>query len=219
MFGAGAIPGSRFAGRFGPMAMGARGRRGPGSWEFGRGSGFGFPFGGFRSGRFGPPMGRRGPRVGRGDVRAAVLVLLAEKPLNGYQIMQELAQRSQGLWRPSPGSVYPALQQLEDEGLVQAGESEGRRTFHLTDAGRAYIEAHGDELTAPWEAVSDSVDEGLMELRDLIFQVGGAVMQVAHAGTDAQVATAKKVLTETRRALYRILADEDEDAETESAPE
>jgi DNA-binding PadR family transcriptional regulator len=136
------------------------------------------------------------------------LTLLSEKPLNGYQVMQELAERSHGLWRPSPGSVYPALQQLEDEGLVRAEESEGRRTFQLTDAGRAYVEAHKDEVAAPWDAVSESVDEGLIELRDLIFQVGGAVMQVAHAGTEAQVARAKEILTETRRALYRILADE-----------
>ena len=187
-----------FGGRF---AMGGRGRRG-GPWGFGRGALF--PFG-----RFGPPMGWRGPRVGRGDVRAAVLALLAEKPLNGYQVMQELAERSQGFWRPSPGSVYPALQQLEDEGLVRAEESEGRRTFQLTDAGRAYVEAHKDEVTAPWETVNDSVDQGLVELRDLIFQVGGAVMQVAHAGSEAQVGKAKEVLTEARRALYRILADED----------
>src|SRR5207237_7742846 len=110
---------------------------------------------------------------------------------------------------PSPGSVYPALQQLEDEGLVRAEESEGRRTFQLTDAGRAYVEAHKDEVTAPWETVNDSVDQGLVELRDLIFQVGGAVMQVAHAGSEAQVGKAKEVLTEARRALYRILADED----------
>jgi len=192
-----------FGGRF---AMGGRGRRG-GPWGFGRGAGF--PFGGFPFGRFGPPMGWRGPRVGRGDVRAAVLALLAEKPLNGYQVMQELAERSQGFWRPSPGSVYPALQQLEDEGLVRAEESEGRRTFQLTDAGRAYVEAHKDEVTAPWETVNDSVDQGLVELRDLIFQVGGAVMQVAHAGSEAQVGKAKEVLTEARRALYRILADED----------
>jgi DNA-binding PadR family transcriptional regulator len=147
--------------------------------------------------------------VGRGDVRAAILGLLAEKPLNGYQVMQELSERSHGLWRPSPGSVYPALQQLEDEGLVRAEESEGRRTFQLTDGGRAYVEAHKDEIGAPWEAVTDSVDEGLIELRDLIFQVGGAVMQVAHAGTDEQVTKAKEVLTEARRALYRILADQE----------
>jgi DNA-binding PadR family transcriptional regulator len=211
MYRSGTILGPWFRGRFGPMAMGGRGRRGPGSWEFGGGPRL--PFGGFPFGKFRPPMGWRGPRVGRGDVRAAILVLLSEKPLNGYQIMQELGQRSRGLWRPSPGSVYPALQQLEDEGLVLADESEGRRTFHLTDAGRAYVEEHKDEVSAPWEAVSDSVDEGLIELRDLIFQVGGAVMQVAHAGTDAQVARARQVLTDTRRTLYRILADEDTEGE------
>jgi DNA-binding PadR family transcriptional regulator len=191
------------------MFMGARGRGGPGPWGFGGGPGFP-PFGGFfHFGRFRGPMGWRGPRAGRGDVRNAVLALLSEHPLNGYQVMQELAQRSRGLWRPSPGSVYPALQQLEDEGLVRAEETEGRRVFQLTDAGRAYVEAHKDEFSAPWEAVSGSVDEGLIELRDLIFQVGGAVMQVAHAGTEAQVARARQVLIDTRRALYRILADED----------
>jgi len=193
------------------MAMGGRGRRGPGSWEFGGG-----PFGGFHFGRFRSPGGWRRPRVGRGDVRTAILVLLSEKPLNGYQVMQELGERSRGLWRPSPGSVYPALQQLEDEGLVRAEESEGRRTFQLTDAGRAYVEAHKDEISAPWEAVSGSVDEGMIELRDLIFQVGGAVMQVAHAGTDAQIARAKEILTETRRSLYRILADEEPEGDAQT---
>ncbi|MBO0682877.1 MAG: PadR family transcriptional regulator [Candidatus Dormibacteraeota bacterium] len=179
------------------------GRRGP--WGFGRGSGM--PFGGFGGGFRGP--GWRGPRVGRGDVRAAVLALLSERPLNGYQIMQELAQRSRGIWRPSPGSVYPALQQLEDEGLVRAEEREGRRVFLLTDSGRAYVEEHRGEYTAPWDAVSDSVDEGLVELRDLAFQVAGAVMQVAHAGSEAQVARAKAVLGDARRALYRILAEDE----------
>src|SRR5438309_6978052 len=188
----------------GRMFMG--GGRGPESWGIGGGPGFP-PFGGFfHPGRFRGPRGWRGPRVGRGDVRAAILVLLSEKPLNGYQVMQELGQRSRGLWRPSPGSVYPALQQLEDEGLVRAEEKEGRRVFQLTDAGRAYVEAHKEEFSAPWETASEGVDQGLVELRDLAFQVGGAVMQVAHAGSEAQVARAKQVLTDTRRALYRILA-------------
>ena len=191
----------------GRMFMG--GRREPESWGFGGGPGFP-PFGGFfHPGRFRGPRGWRGHRAGRGDVRNAVLALLSEQPLNGYQVMQELAQRSRGLWRPSPGSVYPALQQLGDEGLVRAEDREGRRVFQLTDAGRAYVDAHKDQFSAPWEAASASVDEGLVELRDLAFQVGGAVMQVAHAGSEAQVARARQVLTDTRKALYRILADEE----------
>jgi DNA-binding PadR family transcriptional regulator len=204
----GEMPGGWDPGEWGRSRLGkvliSHAGRGP--WGFGRGPGFrfrGFPFGGFRG-----PGGWRGARAGKGDVRAAVLALLAEQPLNGYQIMQELARRSRGIWRPSPGSVYPALQQLEDEGLVRAEEQEGRRVFLLTDAGRTYVEEHRGDLTAPWDAVSEGVDEGMVELRDLAFQVAGAVMQVAQAGTDAQLDQAKQVLTDTRRRLYRILADE-----------
>jgi DNA-binding PadR family transcriptional regulator len=204
------MPGGWDPGEWGRSRLGkvliSHGVRG-GPWGFGHGPGFrfrGFPFGGgFRG-----PGGWRGARAGRGDVRAAVLALLAEQPVNGYQIMQELARRSRGIWRPSPGSVYPALQQLEDEGLVRAEEQEGRRVFLLTDAGRTYVEEHRGDLTAPWEAVSEGVDQGMVELRDLAFSVAGAVMQVAQAGTDAQLDQAKQVLTDSRRALYRILADE-----------
>src|SRR5438046_760127 len=153
-------------GRCGPGRRGVRGRHGfsGAPFEFGGGH----AFGGWGRG----PRGR-GRKARRGDARTAALLLLAEEPRNGYQIMQEIEERSEGLWRPSPGSVYPALQQLEDEGLIRAEESEGRRTFQLTDAGRAYVEAHKDEISAPWEAVSGSVDEGMIELRDLVLQVGG----------------------------------------------
>ena len=97
----------------------------------------------------------RGPRAKRGDVRAAALALLAEQPMNGYQIIQEIGERSGGVWRPSPGSIYPALQQLEDEGLIRAEAGEGgRRAFQLTDEGRAYAAAHSAELTAPWDVVA-----------------------------------------------------------------
>ena len=158
---------------------------------------------------------RRRPRVRRGDVRAAALALLGEEPRNGYQIIQEIAARSGGVWQPSPGSVYPALQQLEDEGLVRADESAGKRTFVLTDAGRTYVAEHEDEISAPWESVAGAADEGLMELHDVIRQVGIAAMQVAQAGTDAQAAEARRILTDARRALYWILA-EDEPREGET---
>jgi DNA-binding PadR family transcriptional regulator len=163
--------------------MAGRGRRGHGPRGFGPG-----PWGG-------PPFGPgRGHRARRGDVRAAALVLLAEEPRNGYQVMQEIEQRSDGLWRPSPGSVYPALQQLEDEGLVRSDESAGRRLFHLTDEGRAYVEEHRDALGAP---------------------VGTAMAQIAFTGNDAQVQQARKVLADTRRALYRILAEDEPDPDPE----
>jgi DNA-binding PadR family transcriptional regulator len=185
-----------------------RGRGGPGG-GFGFGPGWGgFPFGGFSG-----PGSRRGPRVRRGDVRSGILALLAEEPRNGYQIIQELEERSGGVWRPSPGSVYPALQQLEDEGLVRAEERGGRRQYHLTDAGREYVAARAAEHAAPWEAVADSVHDDMKGLRDAFGQVAVAFGQVAHSGSTTQVAEARRVLAETRRALYRILAEGDDGAD------
>ena len=160
--------------------------------------------GGFGAWLGGP--GGRGKRARRGDVRAAVLLLLEEEPRNGYQLMQELEERSGGVWRPSPGSIYPALSQLEDEGLVRSDEGAGRRAFELTDEGRAYVEENREALGIPWEAVGGDVPEGLIELRKLMMQLGMATMQVAQAGDEAQTAEARKVLEEARRALYRILA-------------
>jgi DNA-binding PadR family transcriptional regulator len=148
-----------------------------------------------------------GPRAGRGDIRAAILALLAEGPMHGYQIMRELTERSGGVWRPSPGSVYPTLQQLQDEGLVRSTEVEGgRRTFELTDEGREAVEAL--ESRTPWEAVADETESAAVELRDLVFQVIAAAKQVVQAGDPAQVAQAKDVLRDARQRLYRILADD-----------
>ena len=179
---------------FGWMAM-SRGRHGHGGPR--RGGGRDFP-------GFGPP---RGPRARRGDVRAALLLLLAEEPRNGYQLMQEIERRSDGVWRPSPGSVYPALQQLEDEGLVeQAGE--GRKAYTLTAEGRAHVEEHRQELGTPWDAVKGDMAEGAWELMDAMRQIGMALFQLTHSGTDEQRAEAREVLAETRRSLYRILSEE-----------
>jgi DNA-binding PadR family transcriptional regulator len=187
---------------------------GPGPWP-------GPPFEKFvtRGGPWGPQkFGGRGPRVRRGDVRAAILDLLAEgQPWNGYQIIQEIGARTQGVWRPSAGSVYPALQQLEDEGLITAAAGEDRRrNYTLTDEGRAYVEAHADELKASWDAVTGSVDDAAVEMHNLARQVAMAAVQVAQAGSRAQVQQASKILADTRRALYRILAAEDEEAEGEA---
>jgi DNA-binding PadR family transcriptional regulator len=173
----------------------------------------------------GPPFGPwpgdvafgRRRRMRRGDVRAALLVLLAEEPRNGYGLMQEIERRSGGAWRPSPGSVYPALQQLEDEGLVRPVESAGRKEFELTDQGRAYVTDNADELGTPWEDVAGG-NEHVAELRTLVFGVGAAVMQVVQAGTEAQIAEASRVLEETRRALYRILAGDEPTDGGDDAP-
>jgi DNA-binding PadR family transcriptional regulator len=159
----------------------------------------------------------RGPRAKRGDVRAAALALLAEAPMNGYQIIQEISERSGGVWRPSPGSVYPALQQLEDEGLIRAEAGEGgRRAYQLTDEGKQYAASHADELKAPWDVVAGNAAGPAIEMRKLIGQVAMAAYQVVSAGTDAQGAQARQVLADTRKALYRILAADDEQ-ETGSA--
>src|SRR3982750_3473314 len=107
---------------------------------------------GFEPGGFSGPSSGHRRRMRRGDVRAAILVLLAEQPYNGYGLMQEIESRSEGVWRPSPGSVYPALAQLEDEGLVTADESDGRKQFTLTDAGRAHVDEHRERLGVPWES-------------------------------------------------------------------
>jgi DNA-binding PadR family transcriptional regulator len=187
---------------------------------------FGGPFGGpgFPAGPgFGPEMHigpwmkeahrMRGPRARRGDVRAAALSLLAEQPMNGYQIIQEITDRSGGVWRPSPGSVYPALQQLEDEGLIRAQSGDGgRRAYQLTDEGQQYASTHADELRAPWDVVAGSAAGAAIEMRKLIGQVAMAAVQVVGAGTDAQAAQARQLLTDTRKALYRILASDDESA-------
>jgi DNA-binding PadR family transcriptional regulator len=152
----------------------------------------------------------RGPRARRGDVRAAILDLLAEgESWNGYQIIQEIAQRTQGVWRPSAGSVYPALQQLEDEGLISP-EGEGRRRMYsLTEEGRAYAEAHADELRGSWDAAAGMADDAVLELGDMIRQVMMAVMEVRRAGSASQLAEARRVLVETRRSMYRILAEDE----------
>ena len=125
----------------------------------------------------------RGPRAKRGDVRAAALALLAQEPMNGYQIIQEIGERSDGVWRPSPGSVYPALQQLEDEGLIRAEtDDSGRRSYQLTDEGRSYVEAHPDEVRAPWDAVADSLGDSAIQMRKLLMQVGMAGQAGAQRG-------------------------------------
>ena len=159
---------------------------------------------------FGAPWARgpRAPKARRGDVRAAILAVLAERSLNGYQIIQEIAERSHGVWKPSPGSIYPTLQQLEDEGLVQADEESGRRAFSLTEEGRTYVAEHADEVAAPWEAMAEPADTE-DNLKPLIGQVAAAIWQIVAVGTPEQQARAREALVELRRKLYAILAEED----------
>ncbi|MDQ2959491.1 MAG: PadR family transcriptional regulator [Candidatus Dormibacteraeota bacterium] len=180
-----------------------RGRGDQRSWDGPRGF---VPGGGFPGGR-GFPWGG-GHRAGRGDIRAAILALLSEEPMHGYQVIQELERRTGGRWRPSPGSVYPTLQQLEDEGLVRAVEPEaGRRAFELTDAGRE--EASASTGPPPWEEVAGGDNDG-SSTWELFRQVGGATWQVTRAGSPKQVTQAAEILRDARRRLYQLLAEDSE---------
>ncbi|WCB96437.1 hypothetical protein DSM104299_05196 [Baekduia alba] len=179
----------------------------------GRGRGFGPGGRGGVPGGFGGPAGgphhrggRGGRRARRGDIRSAILLLLAEEPRNGYGLMQEIEERSGGVWRPSPGSVYPALSQLEDEGLVQAAEHDGRKSFTLTDEGTAHVEANRERFGTPWETVGEGASDELHDLRHSAQALAIAAMQVAQTGTKEQLAEAKAILEDARRGLYRLLA-------------
>lgn len=188
---------------------GGRGMRGMG----GMGGGFGRGgFGGHGGGGF--PFGRGpAPKVKRGDVRAAALSLLAEEPRNGYQIIQAIAEKSGGVWRPGSGSVYPALQQLEDEGLVRTEEVDGKRRYKLTDEGKAYVKAHKEELTNPWGEVAETVDAHASELHAQMHRLIVALRQVQDVGDKKQQTQAKQVISQATRALYQLLAGTPEDAE------
>jgi DNA-binding PadR family transcriptional regulator len=147
---------------------------------------------------------RRRHRARRGDVRGAILALLGEEPMHGYEMIQRLEERTGGRWRPSAGSIYPTLQLLEDEGLVSAEEIDGRRVFKLTDDGRKAVDERADEA-APWESDEES---SVGDLRTVLSQVAAASWQVGKAGSEDQVKGAVEILTETRKKLYTILAED-----------
>jgi DNA-binding PadR family transcriptional regulator len=188
------------------MGEGPRGGRGRPGRKMRGGPGFG------GGPRFGGP-GRRGGRRRRGDVRAAVLLLLEEESRNGYQLIQEIAERSGDVWRPSPGSIYPVLQQLEDEGLIAEEKGDSGRTFALTEAGRQLVEEQRQQLGTPWEDAGDSLSGPGRELMHAGRQVAMAARQVLQVGSPEQVARAATILGEARRSLYGILAEGDEPSE------
>ena len=189
-----------------------------------RGEGCGparFKFGGRGPGRgggpghghgHGPGHGHgKGPwsRARRGDVRAAILLALADEPMHGYQIMQRLEERSGGAWRPSPGSVYPTLQLLEDQGLIKGEEAEGRRVFSLTETGAQEAATLKERLgDSPWGAEGDAPDPRFA-LRQSVFQLGAAVKQVGMAGSADDVQKALEILRQARKRVYALLADAD----------
>lgn len=193
-------------GRFGRDFFGP----GPGS-AFGPGPDFGH-------GRGGPggPGGRGRPgRRNRGDVRMAILALLAEEPMHGYQIMQEIGERSDGLWTPSPGSIYPTVSQLANEGLVHTTKENGRSVVSLTEQGRSYTEQHRAALDAVWASAGAAPSDESVDLRKAGRALLGAAAQVAHVGDAEQVGEATRLLEDTRRRLYLLLADEDNPGDTD----
>jgi DNA-binding PadR family transcriptional regulator len=162
-------------------------------------------------GGHGGPGGRGGGRRSRrrkGDVREALLALLAERPMHGYEMLAELDERTEGVWRPSPGSVYPTLQMLEDEGLVQGEKAEGKRMYALTEAGREHVEQRQGK-PKPWDEVTEGISPAALNLRGEIASVAGAAGQVMMVGSHEQQTRALEVLGEARRRLYGILAEDD----------
>jgi DNA-binding PadR family transcriptional regulator len=138
-------------------------------------------------------------------VRAAILILLAERAMHGYEMIQEIAERSQDLWRPSPGSVYPTLQLLVDEGLIIGSESEGsKRRFELTEDGRAAAEK---VETPPWDQITEDADPSQINLRAALGQLFGAVTQSAHAATVEQQQRIVDIVNNARREIYAILGE------------
>jgi DNA-binding PadR family transcriptional regulator len=154
----------------------------------------------------GGPWGGR--RARRGDVRTGLLSVLADGPMHGYDLIRELEQRSGGQWHPSPGSVYPTLQLLEDEELVTGEERDGKRVYSITDAGRSELEERkarsGD--TPPWEA--GPLGPGYRELREAAYQFGVAAMQVWRVGTERQKQQVAEILNEARKRIYALMAED-----------
>jgi DNA-binding PadR family transcriptional regulator len=184
-------------------------RRGPfGPGPFGPGA-FGGPPSdepGGRGRRGHPGRGRGRGRAQRGDVRTATLLLLAEQPMHGYQLMQAISERTSGAWEPSPGAIYPTLSQLQDEGLVTMQSEGGRKLATLSDAGRTFLDEHGAELPDPFADFPADAGKGF-RLRDAIEGIAVAMTQIVRTGSETQLLAAQKVLADAQRSLYLILAD------------
>lgn len=155
-----------------------------------------------------PSMGSRGPRARRGDVRAAILALLTEKPMHGYEMLKELESRTDGVWRPSAGSIYPTLQLLEDEGLIEGTEAEGKRRFTLTDAGTKHA-GERESATSPWEEVREGTGIGRRRLGEGLHQLNSAVGQLVVAASAEQQERGRAILDQARRSIYALLSETD----------
>lgn len=153
----------------------------------------------------GPGLKARRGRVARGDVRQAVLLLLSEEPMHGYQLMQAIAERSGGRWAPSPGAIYPTINQLEDEGLVSVTAEAGRRLATLTEAGHQAVADLRQGRPDPFADYAGS--SAAADLRRILHQLHAAARSVALGGSEEQLGAAAGVLNQARRSLYLILAE------------
>lgn len=141
----------------------------------------------------------------RGDIRAAILHLLGEGPMHGYQLMQEIEDRSGGFWQPSPGSIYPNLSQLTDQGLITSTQEGSKNIFSLTEEGTAKLAERTEP--APWERFANEDGSGGHGLRGAMIKLGAAAQQVRHAGTAEQREAAIDIVDSARKAIYQLLAD------------
>jgi DNA-binding PadR family transcriptional regulator len=149
-----------------------------------------------------------GPRAGRGDVRGLLLSALLQGPAHGYELMRRLEEASGGVWRASPGSVYPTLALLADEGLLDADDSAAKRVYALTDTGRAAAALAAGQPT-PWASEGDEkVTDARLELREHVHQLHMAAKQVGLAGRPEHIEAATTIVRSARQQLYRLLADE-----------
>ncbi len=160
-----------------------------------------------------PWRGRGGPRARRGDVRAAVLALLADRPMHGYEMIKEIEERSGGYWKPSAGSIYPTLQLLEEQGLIRGEDVDGKRLFTLTDDGATAVEERGEAgEAAPWEQVRSGAPPESVQLGKSLKQLAAAASQAFQTADEGQRVRIRELLDETRRGIYAILAEDDRTA-------
>ncbi len=187
-----------------PGREGRGGHHGPRGGGFGPGGGPGF---GPRGGGFGPGFGPRGGgRVRKGNVRSAILSLLSQHSYNGYGMIGAIAAHTDGAWRPSPGSIYPALAALQSDGLIESTGTSKRTEFELTEAGRNYVVQNAQEMAQVWAEVNEEAGAAT-DLRLGMGKLVGAVQQIGMAGTEEQIKSATEALDTARRAIYKLLAD------------
>ena len=175
------------------------------------GEGFSTPF--FMSGRH----GRKGSssndwgdrsRTRRGDIKFILLELLAERPQNGYELMNELETRRGGFRRPSPGSVYPTLQMLEEGGYLTSEEVEGKRVYTITESGKQFLSDRKPQSDSRNNTFVESKPSELIELRRTLTELNDAVTQVARSSNVDLANRVCDLLVQVKRNIYKLLAEQ-----------